>query len=207
MSQVTGPYKINSFGMRLIAVLTNKCQQGPYRGFGSEVTNWVMERMTDAAADELKMDKVELRLMNMIQPNEFSYMIPTGNIYDSGNCQKVLSTAQTLIDYNGWKKRAADLRAQGRCVGVGLTTCQERSVYGPTEWWSLNNVATPGFTLTSTPEGMSLRIDPTGKSVCHTERCVYRQQPRVDSDPGAGRATVRAAVRHRGGLCGYAFGL
>jgi CO/xanthine dehydrogenase Mo-binding subunit len=163
MSQVTGPYKINSFGMRLIAVLTNKCQQGPYRGFGSEVTNWVMERMTDAAADELKMDRVELRLMNMVQPNEFPYMIPTGNIYDSGNYQKVLSTAQTLIDYNGWKKRAADMRAQGRCVGVGLATCQERSVYGPTEWWSLNNVATPGFTLTSTPEGMSLRIDPTGK--------------------------------------------
>jgi CO/xanthine dehydrogenase Mo-binding subunit len=163
MAQVTGPYKINSFGMRLMAVLTNKCQQGPYRGFGSEVTNWVMERMTDAAAQELKMDPVALRLMNMIQPHEFPYVIATGNLYDSGNYQEVLRQAQSLIDYDAWKKKAADLRAQGRCVGVGVATCQERSVYGPTEWWSLNNLATPGFTLTSTPEGMSLRVDPTGK--------------------------------------------
>ena len=163
MAQVTGPYKINSFGMRLIAVLTNKCQQGPYRGFGSEVTNWVMERMTDAAATELKMDPVALRLMNMIQPTEFPYMIATGNLYDSGNYQEVLRQAQSLLGYDAWKKKAADMRAQGRCVGVGVATCQERSVYGPTEWWSLNNRATPGFTLTSTPEGMSLRIDPTGR--------------------------------------------
>ena len=163
MAQVTGPYKINSFAMRVIAVLTNKCQQGPYRGFGSEVTNWVMERMADAAADELHIDRLAIRVMNMIQPNEFPYMIPTGNIYDSGNYQKVLHDAQKLIGYEEWKAKAAKMRAQGRCVGVGIATCQERSVYGPTEWWFLNNRATPGFTLTSTPEGISLRIDPTGK--------------------------------------------
>jgi CO/xanthine dehydrogenase Mo-binding subunit len=163
MAQVTGPYKIGSFAMRVIAVLTNKCQQGPYRGFGSEVTNWVLERLVDAAADEMKFDPVELRVKNMIQPHEFPYMITTGNIYDSGNFQEVLKQAQELIGYDAWKKKAAALRAQGRCVGVGLATCQERSVYGPTEWWFLNNKATPGFTLTSTPEGISLRIDPAGK--------------------------------------------
>jgi CO/xanthine dehydrogenase Mo-binding subunit len=163
MAQVTGPYKIGSFGLRVIAVLTNKCQQGPYRGFGSEVTNWVLERMVDAAAEELGRDPLQLRLENMIQPGEFPYMIPTGNIYDSGNFQAVLAQARELIGYDEWKRRAAELRAQGRCVGVGLATCQERSVYGPTEWWFLNNRATPGFTLTSTPEGISLRIDPAGK--------------------------------------------
>jgi CO/xanthine dehydrogenase Mo-binding subunit len=163
MAQVTGPYTIGSFGMRVIAVLTNKCQQGPYRGFGSEVTNWVLERLVDAAAEEMGMDALELRVKNMIQPNQFPYMIPTGNIYDSGNFQEVLKQAKALIGYDGWKKKAADLRAQGRCVGVGIATCQERSVYGPTEWWFLNNKATPGFTLTSTPEGISLRIDPAGK--------------------------------------------
>jgi CO/xanthine dehydrogenase Mo-binding subunit len=163
MAQVTGPYKIGSFGMRVIAVLTNKCQQGPYRGFGSEVTNWVLERLVDAAAEEIGIDPLALRVQNMIQPNEFPYMIPTGNIYDSGNFQQVLKQAKELIGYDAWKKKAAELRAAGRCIGVGLATCQERSVYGPTEWWSLNNLATPGFTLTSTPEGISLRIDPVGK--------------------------------------------
>ena len=163
MAQVTGPYKIGSFGMRVIAVLTNKCQQGPYRGFGSEVTNWVMERMVDAAAEELDRDPVELREQNMIQPDAFPYMIPTGNIYDSGNFQKVLADAKEMFDYDGWCEKARALRAEGRCVGVGLATCMERSVYGPTEWWSLNNRETPGFTLTSTPEGITARLDPSGK--------------------------------------------
>ncbi|MDD9910370.1 MAG: xanthine dehydrogenase family protein molybdopterin-binding subunit [Ahrensia sp.] len=163
MAQVTGPYQIGSFGMRVIAVLTNKTQQGPYRGFGSEVTNWVMERMADAAAEELGRDPLELREQNMIQPDQFPYMIPTGNIYDSGNFQKVLGEAKSLFDLDAWRKKAADMRAEGRCVGIGVATCMERSVYGPTEWWSLNNKETPGFTLTSTPEGISARIDPSGK--------------------------------------------
>ncbi len=163
MAQVTGPYRIESFGMRVIAVLTNKCQQGPYRGFGSEVTNWVMERMVDAAADELGLDPVKLREQNMIQPDAFPYMIPTGNIYDSGNFQKVLADAKGMFDYDGWCQKAEAMRAEGRCVGVGLATCMERSVYGPTEWWSLNNQETPGFTLTSTPEGITARLDPSGK--------------------------------------------
>ncbi|WP_282127430.1 xanthine dehydrogenase family protein molybdopterin-binding subunit [Roseobacter litoralis] len=163
MAQVTGPYTIGSFGMRVVAVLTNKCQQGPYRGFGSEVTNWVMERMVDATADELGRDPVELREQNMIQPDAFPYMIPTGNIYDSGNFQKVLSEAKEMFDFDGWRAKAKAMRAEGRCVGVGLATCMERSVYGPTEWWSLNNKATPGFTLTSTPEGITARFDPSGK--------------------------------------------
>ncbi|MEL7125236.1 MAG: molybdopterin cofactor-binding domain-containing protein, partial [Pseudomonadota bacterium] len=98
MAQVTGPYQIQSFGMRVIAVLTNKTQQGPYRGFGSEVTNWVMERMVDAAAEELGKDPVALREQNMIQPDQFPYMIPTGNIYDSGNFQKVLAEAKSMFD-------------------------------------------------------------------------------------------------------------
>ncbi|XWN31287.1 MAG: xanthine dehydrogenase family protein molybdopterin-binding subunit [Devosia sp.] len=163
MAQVTGPYRIESFGMRVIAVLTNKTQQGPYRGFGSEVTNWVMERMADAAAEELGRDPVDLREQNMIAADAFPYMIPTGNIYDSGNFQKVLAEAKRLFDLDTWRERAKTMRAEGRCVGVGVATCMERSVYGPTEWWSLNNRETPGFTLTSTPEGISARVDPSGK--------------------------------------------
>lgn len=163
MAQVTGPYQIGSFAMRVIAVLTNKTQQGPYRGFGSEVTNWVMERMVDATAAELGRDALELREQNMIQPDQFPYMIPTGNIYDSGNFQEVLGQAKEMFGLDAWREKAAKLRAEGRCVGIGVATCMERSVYGPTEWWSLNNRETPGFTLTSTPEGITARFDPSGK--------------------------------------------
>ena len=163
LCQVTGPYRIGSFGMRLIAVVTNKSQQGAYRGFGSEVTNFVIERLVDKAADELGMDPIELRRKNLIKPGEFPYVIPTGNIYDSGNYQAVLAKALEMISHDKWKAKQAEARKQGRYIGIGVATCQERSVYSPTEWWSLNPLSTPGFTLTSAPEGVSVRIDSTGK--------------------------------------------
>ena len=74
----------------LAAILTNKNQQGAYRGFGAECSNWVLERLVDMAARELGMDRVEIRRHNLIGPDEFPYRTPTGNIYDSGNYQAVL---------------------------------------------------------------------------------------------------------------------
>jgi CO/xanthine dehydrogenase Mo-binding subunit len=162
-SQVTGPYRINSVEARIVAVLTNKCQQGAYRGFGSEVANFVIERMADAAAKELGMDPIALRRHNLIQPDEFPYVIPTGNVYDIGNYQAVLEEALRMFDLDGWRAKQAEARKNGRHLGIGLVTCQERSVFSATEFWSLNPVEAPGFTMTSSPEALSMRIDPTGK--------------------------------------------
>jgi CO/xanthine dehydrogenase Mo-binding subunit len=162
-SQVTGPYRINSVQAQIVAVLTNKCQQGAYRGFGSEVANFVVERMADAAAKELRIDPVALRRKNLIQPDEFPYVIPTGNVYDIGNYQAVLDEGLRMFDLNGWRVKQAEARKEGRYIGIGLVTVQERSVFSATEFWSLNPVETPGFTLTSSPEAVSMRIDPTGK--------------------------------------------
>ena len=75
MAQVTGPYKINSVEVDLTAVLTNKCQQGAYRGFGSEVGNFVIERLVDAACEELGIDPIEMRRRNLIEQDQFPYII------------------------------------------------------------------------------------------------------------------------------------
>ncbi len=162
LCQIVGPYRIGSISMELVAVLTNKCQQGAYRGFGSEVTNWMLERMTDAVADELKMDAFEVRRKNLIQPDQFPYVIPSGNVYDSGNYPAVMDEALRIANLTNWKKIQADAKAQGRCVGMGMATCQERSVFSATEFWSLNPTDNPGFTLTSSPESTQIRVDPTG---------------------------------------------
>jgi CO/xanthine dehydrogenase Mo-binding subunit len=162
-SQVTGPYRINSVEAHIVAVLTNKCQQGAFRGFGSEVSNFVIERMADAAAKELGIDPIALRRKNLIQPDEFPYVIPTGNVYDIGNYQAVLDEGLRMFDLEGWRVKQAEARKEGRYIGIGLVTVQERSVFSATEFWSLNPVETPGFALTSSPEAVSMRIDPTGK--------------------------------------------
>ena len=161
-AQLTGPYRIGSGEIALTAVLTNKCQQGAYRGFGSEVTNFVLERMVDAAAEELGMDPAEIRRRNFIRPDQFPYKIPTGNVYDSGDYESVLDKALEMVDYQGWRKRQEEARREGRHIGIGLVTCQERSVFSSTEFWFWNDE--PGFALTSSPESVNLKIDPTGKA-------------------------------------------
>jgi CO/xanthine dehydrogenase Mo-binding subunit len=72
----------------------------------------------------------------------------------------VLDEALRLLDYEGWRRKQAECRKQGRYVGIGIATCQERSVFSATEFWMLNEQA--GFALTSSPEG---EIDPLGKVV------------------------------------------
>lgn len=164
LSQATGPYKLSSLEMDLVAVFTNKCQQGAYRGFGSEVMNFLVERLVDAAVEELGEDPLEFRRRNFIKPDEFPYVIPTGNLYDSGNYPKVLDEAAKLLDYQGWRQKQEAARKEGRYIGIGVASCQERSVFSSTEFWFLNPDDAQGFTLTSSPEGVSVKIDPTGKA-------------------------------------------
>jgi CO/xanthine dehydrogenase Mo-binding subunit len=175
LSQITGPYQIRSVEANITAVLTNKCQQGAYRGFGSEVSNFVLERMVDAACDQLDVDRVAFRRQNFIKKEQFPYYIPTGNLYDSGDYEAVIEKASAMLDLEGWRKKQAEALKEGRYIGIGLATCQERSVFSSTEFWSLNNV--PGFTLTSSAEGVSVKIDAMGNAVVKLQAPFWGNSP------------------------------
>ena len=161
LAQLVGPYRIGSVQYRVQAVLTHKCQQGAYRGFGSEVTNWMLERMVDLVARELGMDRVEIRRRNFIRPDQFPYFIPTGNMYDSGNYEPVLDRALELVDWGFWQREKERLRRdEGRHVGIGITSAQERSVFSATEFWFWFDE--PAAKVTSAPESVTLSIDGAG---------------------------------------------
>ena len=161
LSQIVGPYRIGEVEYSLQAVLTNKNQQGAYRGFGAEVSNWVLERLVDFAARDLGVDRVELRRRNLIGADEFPYRTPTGNIYDSGNYAGVVEKILEASDYAGWVAERDRARAEGRRIGIGVVASQERSVFSSTEFWFWFDK--PSFTPTSSPESASLQIDPTGQ--------------------------------------------
>ncbi len=161
-SQVVGPYRFRDVRYRIRAVLTDKCQQGAYRGFGSEVHNWVLERLVDQGAARLGLAPEEIRRRNFIQPGEFPYRIPGGNVYDSGDYPAVLDKALSMIDLDAWRAERERLRAEeGRYIGIGLATTQERSVFSSTEFWSL--LEKPVLPVTSSPESATVTIDPTGQ--------------------------------------------
>jgi CO/xanthine dehydrogenase Mo-binding subunit len=159
LAQVTGPYAIPSFEYTVQCVLTNKCQQGVFRGAGSDAGNFALERLVDAAAQELGLDRVEIRRRNFIPPDRFPFKTPCGNVYDSGNYPAVLDRALELAGWKDLLRQQAEARAQGRHVGIGLATAQQRSVYGPTEFWFWYDA--PG--LTSAPESVGLSVGPTGE--------------------------------------------
>ena len=160
MSQITGPYTIKSVETGIKAVLTNKNQQTVFRGAGSDVGNWVLERLVDATAEELGIDRVELRRRNLISPDQFPYKIPTGNVYDSGNYPAVLNMACEHANLDYWRKEQEEARKAGRYIGIGLATAQQRSTYSVTEFWFHN--PGPATGVTSTPESVRIGIGPTG---------------------------------------------
>jgi CO/xanthine dehydrogenase Mo-binding subunit len=161
-AQVVGPYRFRDVKYRVRAVLTNKCQQGPYRGFGAEVHNWVLERLVDSGAARLGLAPEEIRRRNFIQPDQFPYKIPGGNLYDSGDYPAVLDKALSMIDLDKWRAERKRLREkEGRYIGIGLATTQARSVFSATEFWAL--MEKPAFLITSSPESATVTIDPTGQ--------------------------------------------
>ena len=171
LAQVTGPYRIKSVEYGVTAVLTNKCQQGAYRGFGSEVNNWMLERMVDMAAQELDLDPVDIRRRNFIGKDEFPYFIPTGNVYDSGDYEAVLDKALELADLDHWRAEQAKARAEGRYIGIGLVTCQERSVFSATEFWFWFDE--PAAPVTSMPESVTLRVGALGDITATLYSCAF----------------------------------
>ena len=160
LAQVTGPYTINSVESGIKAVLTNKNQQTVFRGAGSDVGNWVLERLVDAACDELGFDAIEIRHRNFIKPEQFPYKIPTGNVYDSGNYDAVLDIAVKQANLEYWRQEQDHGRKEGRYIGIGLATAQQRSTYSSTEFWFHNPGPVTG--LSSTPESVRVGVGPTG---------------------------------------------
>ncbi|HML06990.1 MAG TPA: xanthine dehydrogenase family protein molybdopterin-binding subunit [Xanthobacteraceae bacterium] len=135
-----GPYVIANYESTFTAVFTNKPIVTPYRGAGRQHGVFVIERLLDLAAHELKLDRAEIRRRNFIPPdafpynNEIIYQDFAPLQYDSGNYAPILDKALDLIGYDRFlAEEQPRLRAQGRHVGVGVTCYVEGTGIGPYE--------------------------------------------------------------------------
>lgn len=106
-------------------VFTNTCSTGPYRGSGKPEATFVMERLLDKAAREMKVDAVTLRRANLIRPAAMPYRTPGGNVYDSGDFETVMDKASALADWDGFAPRRAESERRGKYRGIGMAMhCQ-----------------------------------------------------------------------------------
>ncbi len=139
-ANVLGLYDIRHYYSEFTAVFTNKTIVTPYRGAGRQHGTFVIERMLDLAAKELKIDRAEIRRRNFIQPNQFPYhneiiyqdFAPL--VYDSGNYEPLLNEALERMDYHNFINVVQPkLRAEGRHVGIGIVAYVEGTGIGPYE--------------------------------------------------------------------------
>lgn len=115
-----GPYKVRDMSVSMSIVVTNKPPWNASRGYGKEATALALELTIDKAARELGIDPVEMRIRNFIPKEAFPYNSPTGLIYDSGDYAGVVRKAMEALDYQGWRARQREARAEGRLIGIGL---------------------------------------------------------------------------------------
>ncbi len=135
-----GPYVVPAYYSEFKAVFTNKTIVTPVRGAGRQHGVFVMERLLDAAAKELGIDRVEIRRRNYIPKDRFPYdheivfQDSAPLTYDSGDYLPALQKAVQMIGYDDFVTREQPrLRANGRHVGLGIVSYVEGTGIGPYE--------------------------------------------------------------------------
>ncbi len=149
---ICGCYKIPAVRVEITGVFTNKMATDAYRGAGRPEATYIIERVMDLVAAELKKGPVEVRRKNFPQPKEFPYATPTGLTYDSADYQKCLDLALQKANYKKLRQEQAKLRKQGRYIGIGLSTYVEICGMGPS-----SAMPAGGW------ESATVRVEPSGK--------------------------------------------
>ena len=122
---VTGVYHIPTLDLRSEAVTTNTNLVGAYRGAGRPEAIFLIERLMDQAAADMKLDPAELRRRNFIQPAQMPYTTPMGEKFDSGNFPHMLARTLYLADWKGFARRRAESQARGKLRGRAISTFLE----------------------------------------------------------------------------------
>jgi carbon-monoxide dehydrogenase large subunit len=157
---LAGQYATPAIYCRVQAVFTNTAPVDAYRGAGRPEATFLVERLVDTAAHELKIDPAELRRRNFIR--EFPYATPVGLTYDTGDYQPLLDRAVALADVAGFKARRAASAARGMRRGLGYSCYLEACGLAP------SNVAGALGARAGLFEAGEVRVHPTGKVTVFT---------------------------------------
>ena len=155
----TGSYDLEAAYCHMTAVYTNKAPGGVAYACSFRITEavYLVERIVDCLAYELKMDPVELRLRNLIKPEQFPYTTKTGWVYDSGNYEPTLREAMRIAGYDELRREQAEKRERGELMGIGVSFFTEAVGAGPRKDMDILGLGMA--------DACELRVHPTGKAV------------------------------------------
>ena len=145
--------------VKVKAVYTNKAPGGVAYRCSFRITEavYLVERMVDALALEMKVDPIDLRMRSFIAPEQFPYETTTGWTYDSGDYAKTMRVAMDIAGYEDLRREQAEKRARGELMGIGVSFFTEGVGAGPRKHMDILGLAMN--------DGADLRVHPSGKAV------------------------------------------
>ena len=126
-------YKFQAIYVNVLGVFTHTVPVDAYRGAGRPESNYLVERLIDAAAAEVGIDRIELRRRNMVAPSAMPYVTAMKQTYDSGDFGRVLDAALEKMDWAGFEARRAASARRGMKRGIGMSYYLEATGGAPSE--------------------------------------------------------------------------
>ena len=118
---LSGVYAFPAMHVTINGIFTHSRTLTTYRGAGRPEATLVIERMLDIAADELGLDRVEIRRRNLIRPEQMPYRTAIGETYDCGEFGPLMEQALELADWYGFEARRTQSEKRGKLRGRGLS--------------------------------------------------------------------------------------
>jgi carbon-monoxide dehydrogenase large subunit len=159
---LAGQYRTPAIHAEVKALFTHTTPVDAYRGAGRPEATYLLEKLVEKAARELKMDPAELRRKNFIQPDQFPYQTPVALAYDTGNYEASLDRALELSEYASFAERRAASEAKGKLRGVGFSCYIEACGIAPSA------VAGALGARAGLYEAAEVRFNPTGSVTVFT---------------------------------------
>jgi aerobic carbon-monoxide dehydrogenase large subunit len=155
----TGSYDLQAAYCSVKGVYTNKAPGGVAYACSFRITEavYLIERMVDMLAGELGADPAELRLKNLIRPDQFPYANKTGWVYDSGEYETALRKALEMAGYDELRREQAEKRTRGELMGIGIGFFTEAVGAGPRKHMDILGLGMA--------DAAELRVHPTGKAM------------------------------------------
>jgi len=157
---LAGQYTTPVIYAEVQAVFTNTAPVDAYRGAGRPEATFLIERLVETAARELKIDPAELRRKNFIRT--FPYATPVGLTYDTGDYEATLNRVLNAADVKGFAARKAASAQKGMLRGIGYSCYIEACGIAP------SNVAGALGARAGLFEAGEVRVHPTGKVTVFT---------------------------------------
>lgn len=156
-----GLYTTPLINVHVDAVFTNTCAVDAYRGAGRPEATYLLERLMDTAALEMKMDPAELRFKNFIPAfdgvEQAGYQTQVALQYDSGNYEPVLQRALEMVGYEDFRAKQKEASSNGKLLGIGFSTYIEACGIAPSAVVGSLGARAGLF------ESAQVRVQPTGK--------------------------------------------